>query len=101
MGQPLNIWDKIQQGVRETERLISQKDYNKAMIQARQTLEAMVRFLGNRACIVESDLAATIDQLYDSRWIDKSTRDTTTRSALSAIRPLMRITTALRMQPWL
>ncbi len=75
MGQPLNIWDKIQQGVRETERLISQKDYNKAMIQARQTLEAMVRFLGNRACIVESDLSATIDQLYDSRWIDKSTRE--------------------------
>ena len=75
MGQPLNIWDKIQQGVRETERLISQKDYNKAMIQARQTLEAMVRFLGTRACIVESDLAATIDQLYDSRWIDKSTRE--------------------------
>ena len=61
MGQPLNIWDKIQQGVRETERSISQKDYNKAIIQARQTLEAMVRFLGNRACIVESDLAATID----------------------------------------
>jgi len=75
MGQPLNIWDKIQQGVSETERLIAQKDYNKAMIQSRQTLEVMVKALGNKACIVESDLATTIDQLYDGRWIDKSTRE--------------------------
>ncbi len=49
MGQPLNIWEKIQQGVSETERLIAQKDYNKAMIQARQTLEVMVKSLGNKA----------------------------------------------------
>lgn len=75
MGQPLNIWEKIQQGVSETERLISQKDYNKAMIQARQTLEVMVKSLGNKACIVESDMATTIDQLYEGRWIDKSTKE--------------------------
>lgn len=75
MGQPLNIWDKIQLGVSETERLIGQRDYNKAMVQARQTLEVMVKALGNKACIVESDLASTIDQLYEGRWIDKITRD--------------------------
>lgn len=75
MGQPLNIWDKVQLGVSETERLIGQRDYNKAMIQARQTLEIMVKALGNKACIVESDLASTIDQLYEGRWIDKITRD--------------------------
>ena len=75
MGQPLNIWEKMQQGVSETERLIAQKDYNKAMIQARQTLEVMVKSLGNKACIVESDMATTIDQLYEGRWIDKSTKE--------------------------
>lgn len=75
MGQPLNIWDKVQLGVSETERLIGQRDYNKAMVQARQTLEVMIKALGNKACIVESDLASTIDQLYEGRWIDKITRD--------------------------
>ena len=78
MAQPtrtINIWEKIQQGVNETERLIGQKNYNKAMIQARQTLEVMVRSLGDKACIVEGDLASTIDQLYEGRWIDKSTKE--------------------------
>ncbi len=75
MGQPLNVWDKVQLGVSETERLMGQRDYNKAMVQARQTLEVMIKALGNKACIVESDLASTIDQLYEGRWIDKITRD--------------------------
>lgn len=78
MGQPTqanSIWETIQQGVNETERLIGQKNYNKAMIQARQTLEVMVRSLGDKACIVEGDMASTIDQLYDGRWIDKSTKE--------------------------
>lgn len=78
MAQPtrtINIWEKIQQGVNETERLIGQKNYNKAMIQARQTLEIMVKSLGDKACIVEGDLASTIDQLYENRWIDKSTKE--------------------------
>ena len=78
MAQPtrtINIWEKIQQGVNETERLIGQKNYNKAMIQARQTLEVMVKSLGDKACIVEGDLASIIDQLYDGRWINKNTKE--------------------------
>lgn len=68
------VWDKIQQGVKETERLIGQKEYNTAMIKARQTLELMVKALANRACIVESsDLMGMIDSLYQGRWISKTT----------------------------
>lgn len=67
-------WEKIQLGVKDTERLIGQKDYNSAMIKARQTLEFMVKQLGERACIVDgSDLKDMIDTLYQSHWISKAT----------------------------
>ena len=36
-------WDKIQQGVKDTERLIVQREYNASMVKARQTLEFMVK----------------------------------------------------------
>lgn len=69
------IWRQIQAGVRETERLIGRKEYNMAMIKARQTLEYMVRCSAEKACLVEGDLSDTIDQLYEGRWIDKTTKD--------------------------
>lgn len=65
----------IQQGFQETERLLNRRQYNLAMIKARQTLEFMVRYLGDRACIVDSDLMDTIDQLYEGHWISKSSQD--------------------------
>ena len=66
-------WERIQRGVKDTERLIGQKQYNMAMVRARQTLEYMVRCLGERACIVDGDLVDTIDELYKGKWISKST----------------------------
>lgn len=67
-------WDKIQLGVKDTERKIGQKDYNAAMIQARQTLEFMVKQLAERACIVDGgDLKDMIDTLYQNQWISKTT----------------------------
>ena len=36
-----STWEQIHGGVRETERLIGQKNYNLAMVKARQTLEYM------------------------------------------------------------
>lgn len=67
-------WEKIQRGVKDTERLIGQKDYNTAMIKARQTLEFMVKQLAEKACIVEGgDLMEIIDTLYQNRWITKTT----------------------------
>lgn len=71
----VGTWEKIQQGVKETERLLSKKQNNLAMVKARQTLEYMVKALAERACIVDGDMADIIDQLYDGRWIDKTTKD--------------------------
>ena len=68
-------WRQIQQGVRETERLIGQKEYNLAMVKSRQTLECMVRCMAEKACLVEGDLSDTIDQLYEGRWISRNTKD--------------------------
>ena len=42
-------WERIQQGVSDTERLIGQKEYNASMIKARQTLEFMVKLLSERS----------------------------------------------------
>ncbi len=67
-------WEQIQQGVSDTERLIGQRDYNSAMMKARQTLEQMVKQQAQRACISDvSDLKDLIDTLYENRWISKTT----------------------------
>ena len=67
-------WDKIQQGVKDTERLIVQREYNASMVKARQTLEFMVKNLADQAGIMdESDLKSMIDVLYENRWISKAT----------------------------
>ena len=74
-------WKQIQQGLRETERLIGRKEYNMAMVKARQTLEFMVRCLAEKACVVEGDLSDTIDQLYEGRWISRTTKASPTTQA--------------------
>ncbi len=67
-------WDRIRQGVRDAEKLITQRDYNGAMIKCRQTMEFMVKQLAARAHITDTgDLRSLIDDLYINRWISKST----------------------------
>ena len=44
-GSSNNNWERIQLGIKSVQRLIGQKDYNSAMVKARQTLEFMVRML--------------------------------------------------------
>lgn len=75
MGATENNRMRIQQAVRETERLIGQKQNNLAMIKARQTLEFIVNCLGEKALIVDGDLADSIDQLYEGRWISQTARN--------------------------
>lgn len=70
-----SFWIRIQQGLREAEMLMSQKQYNMAMIKARQTLENMVNCLGEKALIVEGDLADSIDQLFERRFISQASKD--------------------------
>ena len=65
---------KVQAGVRDTRRLIGHKEYNAAMMKARQTLEFMVNLQAERACIIDGgDLKENIDALYQERWISKET----------------------------
>lgn len=67
-------WERIQQGVNDTERLLGQRDYNSAMMKARQTLECMVKQQIQRACIPDTgDLKELIDTLYENHWISKTT----------------------------
>lgn len=70
-----SFWIRIQQGLRETEMLMNQNQYNMSMIKARQTLEYMVNYLGERALIVEGDLADSIDQLFEGRLISQAAKD--------------------------
>jgi len=69
----MNSWALIQQGVRDTERLIGQKQYNLSMIKARQTLEYMVKHLAKRNSISDADLMDLIDELYQKNVISKAT----------------------------
>ena len=66
-------WVLIQRGVRDTERLIGQKQYNLAMIKARQTLECMVKTLAELYNVEGGDLIDIIDSLYKGRYISKTT----------------------------
>lgn len=69
-----NSWEKIQQGVKDVERLIGQKEYNASMVKSRQTLEFMVALLSERAAMGDNgDLKTQIDDLYQHRWINKTT----------------------------
>lgn len=76
MGTNLNdSWERIQQGVKDTERLIGQRDYNASMVKARQTLEFMVTLLTERSGIAADtvDLKGMIDNLYQNQAISKTT----------------------------
>lgn len=69
----ISSWERIQNGVRETERLIGQKKYNLAMVKARQTLEFMVKSLCEKSGITEGGLLDMIDALYAEGEISKIT----------------------------
>lgn len=75
-GGTNNNWERIQLGIKNTERLIGQKDYNSAMVKARQTVEFMVRMLSERSgSMSDRDLKEMIDMLYRSRRITKTSCD--------------------------
>lgn len=58
------VRELIEEGLRDTERLISQKQYNLSMIRARQTLEYIVKSLCRRNGLTDGDLMIMIDDLY-------------------------------------
>lgn len=69
----LSTWERIQTGVRDTERCIGQKKYNMAMVKARQTLEYMVKCLCEKSGTPEGSLIDMIDTLYEDGVISKTT----------------------------
>ena len=77
MGKMENsgIWEQIQKSVQETERLMGQKKYNLSMIKARQTMEFMVKLQCDKAGIVEGATENMIRELYEGKWISKSTAE--------------------------
>ncbi len=77
MGKMENsgIWEQIQKNVQETERLMGQKKYNLSMIKARQTMEFMVKLQCDKAGIVEGAPENMIRELYEGKWISKSTAE--------------------------
>ena len=80
-----STWEQIHGGVRETERLIGQKNYNLAMVKARQTLEYMVKCLCERYGILETGLLEMIDALYSAGKISFSDIKDTSMEAKSSI----------------
>ncbi len=70
-GERKTARELIDSGLRETERCISQKQYNAAMIKARQTLEYIVKSLCRRNGVQEGDLSVMIDDLYLQGLISK------------------------------
>lgn len=54
----------IENGLRETEKLLSQKEYRQAMIHSRQTLEYIVKSRCKRNGIASGDLTEMIDDLF-------------------------------------
>lgn len=69
------LWTQIQEGVRETEKLMSQQKYNLSMIKARQTLEFMVKSLVEKYNLDSTELIDNIDELYQIRVISNTTRE--------------------------
>lgn len=70
-GERKTARELIEAGLRDTERCISQKQYNSAMIRARQTLEYIVKSLCRRNGVPEGDLSVMIDDLYLQGIISK------------------------------
>lgn len=65
-------FDIIQQGIREIEKLLAQKQYNLSMVKARQILEYMVNSLYIAIDDGELELIDKIDKLYKNRIISKT-----------------------------
>ena len=71
----LGIWEKIQKGVQDTERLMGQKKYNLSMIKARETIEYMIQLHCEKADIAAKTPEDAVRALYESRDMKKSTAE--------------------------
>lgn len=62
-------WQQIQNGVYDTQKLLSAQEYNLSMIKAKQTLEIIIKQLSGRDDDDEQSITDIIDSLYTSNVI--------------------------------
>lgn len=67
-----SAWQQIQAGVYDTEKLLTNQEYNLSMIKARQTLEVIIKQLSGREDEEDQSLADIIDSLYTNNIISKT-----------------------------
>ncbi|MDO4939286.1 MAG: SH3 domain-containing protein [Lachnospiraceae bacterium] len=75
MADTMNSWEVIRNGASDVEHLIGHKQYNMAMVKARQTLEVMVNSLADFYGLETGDLKTTIDDLYRIGVISKTSAE--------------------------
>ncbi|MDO4266205.1 MAG: DUF4145 domain-containing protein [Eubacteriales bacterium] len=68
-------WQRVERGLSEMANLYSRGEYNLALVKGRQTMEQIVRLYAGQSFVVYTDLADTIENLYQGRYIGKDTRD--------------------------
>ena len=68
-------WQRVERGLTEMANLHSRGEYNLALVKGRQTMEQIVRLYAGQSFVVYTDLADTIENLYQGRYIGKDTRD--------------------------
>ncbi len=75
MADTMSSWESIRDGAGDVEHLIGHKQYNMAMVKARQTLEIMVNSLADLYGLETGDLKTTIDDLYRIGAISKTSAE--------------------------
>ena len=68
-------WQRIERGLSEMANLMSRGEYNLSLVKSRQVMEQIVRLYAGQNFVVYSDLADTIEKLYQGHYIGKLSRD--------------------------
>lgn len=68
-------WQRVERGLSDMANLMGRGDYNLSLVKGRQTMEQIVRLCAGQNLVVYTDLADTIEKLYENGGISKTTRD--------------------------
>ena len=68
-------WQRIERGLSEMANLMGRGEYNLSLVKSRQVMEQIVRLYAGQNFVVYSDLADTIEKLYQGHYIGKLSRD--------------------------
>ena len=68
-------WQRIERGLSEMANLMSRGENNLSLVKGRQVMEQIVRLYAGQNFVIYSDLADTIEKLYQGHYIGKTSRD--------------------------